>query len=227
MNDMERAKTIFKSISVNKSSRHPTTDDSAHVEAGLFSPAKSKSTPDLEKFALQGPLVTNVVVTHSSAFNSERASGMNKVQQLEFTSKLKAVIVGMCFYYACCFLVRAEKEREVSHLDQYKKRNVGAEHKNILEEAALLYPQYTSLKVTTSRTKKSCTATATTGGICDVVVHMAHLVGLDKHNQAVLLEQSSECEFLSDAAENLWEEILAKAGVVFREYFLSRRKTRH
>lgn len=40
-------------------------------------------------------LITDVVVKHSSAFNSERATGMNKLQQLQFVEALKKIIIGM------------------------------------------------------------------------------------------------------------------------------------
>jgi hypothetical protein len=69
------------------SSSHPTAKDSAHVEASLF----ESTTPTSAENA---PVSTDVVVGHSSAFNSERATGMNKLQQLQFVEMLKEIIVG-------------------------------------------------------------------------------------------------------------------------------------
>ena len=84
----------FTNLSVNKSSHHPTPADSAKVPDSLFgkeSPIPSSPVANRNK-AL--PVISNVVVRHSSAFNSERATGMSKVQQLQFVELLKKMIIG-------------------------------------------------------------------------------------------------------------------------------------
>jgi hypothetical protein len=80
----------FTSLSVNKPSTHPTTKDSAHVESALF----EYSTPTPSNSVDEEHPVSNVVVKHSSAFNSKRATGMNKLQQLQFVEMLKRMIIG-------------------------------------------------------------------------------------------------------------------------------------
>jgi hypothetical protein len=81
----------LSSLSVNKSSKHPNVTDSSHI------PTTDFAEPSDSLFGTQNetPLVTDVVVRHSSAFNSERASGMKKVQQLQFVRLVKQMIVGM------------------------------------------------------------------------------------------------------------------------------------
>jgi hypothetical protein len=47
------------------------------------------------------PLPTVKIVTkHSHGFNSERATGLNKLQQLQFVEQLKGMIVGACSHLA-------------------------------------------------------------------------------------------------------------------------------
>ncbi|KAF2035034.1 hypothetical protein EK21DRAFT_46503, partial [Setomelanomma holmii] len=80
-------------LSVNKASAHPTAKDSARVETALFEPETPASNVDDQRVR-SGPRVTNVVVKHSSAFNSQREAGMNKLEQLQFVQALKATIIG-------------------------------------------------------------------------------------------------------------------------------------
>jgi hypothetical protein len=83
--------TILKnlsSLSVNKSSKHPNVADYSHIPTTDFAEASESPTQN------EAPLVTDVVVRHSSVFNSERASGMNKVQQLQFVEAVKRMIIG-------------------------------------------------------------------------------------------------------------------------------------
>jgi hypothetical protein len=84
----------FTSLSVNKPSHHPTPTDSSRVRDDPF----SKDTPVPESPSVNRnkalPMISDVVVRHSSAFNSERATGMSKVEQLQFVELLKKMIVG-------------------------------------------------------------------------------------------------------------------------------------
>lgn len=44
-----------------------------------------------------------ITTKHSNAFNSERASGMNKLQQLQYIAMLKDIIIGMLLLiFRCC-----------------------------------------------------------------------------------------------------------------------------
>jgi hypothetical protein len=78
----------LSSLSVNKSSKHPNVADSSHIPTTDFAEAPESPAQN------EAPLVTDVVVRHSSAFNSERASGMNKIQQLQFVEVVKRMIIG-------------------------------------------------------------------------------------------------------------------------------------
>jgi hypothetical protein len=78
----------LSSLSVNKSSKHPNVADSSHIPTTDFAEAPESPAQN------EAPLVTDVVVRHSRVFNSERASGMNKVQQLQFVEAVKRMIIG-------------------------------------------------------------------------------------------------------------------------------------
>jgi hypothetical protein len=80
----------LSSLSVNKSSQHPNVTDSSHIPTTDF----AEPSDSLFGVRNEDPLVTDVVVRHSSAFNSERESGMNKVQQLQFIELVKKMIIG-------------------------------------------------------------------------------------------------------------------------------------
>lgn len=80
----------FNNLSVNTTSSHPTPNDSARIHPELF----EEDAPAAQKAAV--PLVTDVVVKHSSVFNSERTSGMGNLQQLQFVEMVKKTIVGEC-----------------------------------------------------------------------------------------------------------------------------------
>jgi hypothetical protein len=85
--------TKFHNLSVNTTSKHPTAEDSAQIDTTLFEEGDVSPSPrSREK---EHKLITNVIVKHSSAFNSERASGMNKLQQLQFIEALKKIILGV------------------------------------------------------------------------------------------------------------------------------------
>jgi hypothetical protein len=83
-------------LSVDTASSRPTVKDSARVEASLFEDVTPTSSNSTDAAA---PVVSDVVVRHSSAFNSERATGMNKLQQLQFVAMMKGMILG-AFYSA-------------------------------------------------------------------------------------------------------------------------------
>jgi hypothetical protein len=63
-------------LSVDIASSRPTVKDSARVEASLFEDATS---------------------TSSNSTGAERATGMNKLQQLQFVAMMKGMILG-AFY---------------------------------------------------------------------------------------------------------------------------------
>ncbi|KAF2832913.1 FAD/NAD(P)-binding domain-containing protein [Ophiobolus disseminans] len=77
----------LNALSVSATSPHPTPTDSARTNTQLF----DEDAPETQTAAQ--PLVSNVVVKHSTAFNSERASGMGKVHQLQFVQMVKGLII--------------------------------------------------------------------------------------------------------------------------------------
>jgi hypothetical protein len=88
---MQNLLSKFSNLSVNTESKHPTVTDSARIDTTLF----DKDTPSSASTQrAEMPLVTDVVFKHSSAFNSERASGMSKLEQLQFVEMMKKNIVG-------------------------------------------------------------------------------------------------------------------------------------
>jgi hypothetical protein len=89
MQKLHGLRSRFISLSVDKSSTHPTARDSAHIKSALFEDVTSTPSNSADE---EQP-VSNVVIKHSSAFNSERATGMNKLQQLQFVDTLKHMIV--------------------------------------------------------------------------------------------------------------------------------------
>jgi hypothetical protein len=88
---MQNLLSKFSNFSVNTESKHPTVADSARIDTTLF----DKDTPSSASAQrAEPPLVTAVVFKHSSAFNSERASGMSKLEQLQFVEMMKKNIIG-------------------------------------------------------------------------------------------------------------------------------------
>jgi hypothetical protein len=79
-------------LSNDTSSAHPSPKDSARVETSLFDKVTPASSNSIDEATL--PFITNVIIKHSSAFNSECATGMNKLQQLQFVDMLKKMIIG-------------------------------------------------------------------------------------------------------------------------------------
>jgi hypothetical protein len=84
-------KAALSALAVTTASSHPTPKDSTRVETTLFdaTPEETNTQPPSPN-----PRVTNVLVKHSSAFNSESATGLNKLQQLQFVALLKTAILG-------------------------------------------------------------------------------------------------------------------------------------
>lgn len=85
-------KSKLANLSVDTSSAHPTPKDSARIETSLFDQVTPTSCKSIDEATL--PLITNVIVKQSGAFNSECATGMNKLQQLQFIDMLKKTIIG-------------------------------------------------------------------------------------------------------------------------------------
>jgi hypothetical protein len=82
----------FNNPSVNTPSKHPTAEDSAEIDTTPFE--ERDTSPSSKAHKLEPPLNTNVIVKHSSAFNSDRASDMSKLQQLQFIETIKIIIIG-------------------------------------------------------------------------------------------------------------------------------------
>jgi hypothetical protein len=76
-------------------------------------------------------------------------------------------------------------------------------------EAPLLFPGFAHFKVVTARKYKNCDAAP--AGFCDSAVHTAILIAGSESEWRVL-ETSEERECLVDAVEELWENVLDKAG---------------
>jgi hypothetical protein len=186
----------LSSLSVNKSSKHPNVADSSHIPTTDF--AETPESP-AQNEAL---LVTDVVVRHSSAFNSERASGMNKVQQLQFVEVVKRMIIGTWThsYPNYIFFVSCN-----SDIDKSRRK----------DEAPFLFPTYTSFKIVTARKEKNSPASPTS--FCSAPVCVATLLGMSEEG-AVIVEKSTGCEFLTDAVEDLWDRVGVRMGAVAGEY---------
>lgn len=82
----------LSNLSVNNISSHPNAADSSRVEPELF---QEDAQPRAHKPYI--PVVTDVVVKHSGVFNSQRAGGMNSLEQLQFVQILRNVIVGKSY----------------------------------------------------------------------------------------------------------------------------------
>lgn len=97
---MQRLLSKLPSLSVNATSKHPTATDSVHINTTLFEETPSPSD-HAERFSSNSnsssdaPLLTDVLIKHSSAFNSQRESGMSKLEQLQFVEMLKGMILGI------------------------------------------------------------------------------------------------------------------------------------
>ncbi|KAH3958947.1 hypothetical protein HBI24_007700 [Parastagonospora nodorum] len=173
----------LNTFSVNKTSNQPTVSDPAHMDTELFKEVDS-SGPTLA-FT---PFTTNVTVKHSSAFNSERDSGMSKFQQIQFVEALKKMIIGS-FLLSVVLCVCANE--------------------GILDEAALTYPGSKDLIVSISRKNKAGHM------FCSAAVHTATLLARQIGSQTwIVLGRGDECEYFPDAVESLWEMVLVAAGKV-------------
>lgn len=85
-----------KNLSSTRPFAHPTTGDSLHIDPSLF--RETRPTANGLSQSSKCPIVTGIVIKHSGAFNSERAAGMSKLQQLQFVEVLKEMIIGMSIY---------------------------------------------------------------------------------------------------------------------------------
>jgi hypothetical protein len=86
-------------LNVNTTSITPSTSNTSTQETHERDNAVPKYPiwrPTMRLFPeTQVPLPTVKIATrHSNSFNSERATGMNRLQQLQFVEKLKNCIVG-------------------------------------------------------------------------------------------------------------------------------------
>ncbi|KAH7086003.1 hypothetical protein BKA63DRAFT_549007 [Paraphoma chrysanthemicola] len=167
---LSKFSSLLSTLSVNTSSAHPTPQDSADVDTTLFGEKTPTSTSD-QQMPLFVPQVTNVVVQHSSAFNSERATGMNKVKQMQFVEMLKKDLMGS--------------------YSGLSRRGSG----------------YQVFKVATARARKS--SPAALNSFCKTITHTAVLLGMEVNERGwTVLEKSDECEYLSDAVEDLWGRVM-------------------
>lgn len=91
----------LSTLSVNNTSPHPTATDSSRGHPELF------EADEPQEQVPYAPFVTDVIVKHSSVFNSRRAGGMSSLEQLQFVQMLKDVIVGT-FKYLCISEDRSE-----------------------------------------------------------------------------------------------------------------------
>jgi hypothetical protein len=91
--------TKFNNLSVNTTSKHPTAEDSAQIDTTLFEEDASPSSQARNK---EPKLIIDVIIKHISAFSSERASGMNKLQQLQFIEAPKKIIVDKSIFIVAC-----------------------------------------------------------------------------------------------------------------------------
>jgi hypothetical protein len=173
----------LNTFSVNKTSKHPTASESALMDTELFKEVDS-SGPTLA-FT---PFTTNVTVKHSSAFNSERDSGMSKFQQIQFVEALKKMIIGTCLLpVVVCVCANG----------------------GILDEAALTYPASKDFIVSISRKNKAAHM------FCSAAVHTAALLARHIGSETwIVLGRGDECEYFPDAVESLWEKVLVAAGKV-------------
>jgi hypothetical protein len=96
---MQRLLSKLPSLSVNTTSHHPTATDSVRIEVEETSSTTRtendrSATSSASSSSVESPFVTEVIIKHSSAFNSERESGMTKLEQLQFVEMLKGMILG-------------------------------------------------------------------------------------------------------------------------------------
>jgi hypothetical protein len=82
----------LNTLSVNTTSKHPTLEDSINISTTDFD--EVSTSPIRHAARNEQPLISNITVKHGSAFNSERDSGMSKLQQLHFVEALKRMIIG-------------------------------------------------------------------------------------------------------------------------------------
>lgn len=101
-----------KALSVTRPSTYPTTTDSSHIDPSLFHDNNSTPSNTSTQRSSQ-PLVTNVIVKHSSAFNSSRSAGMNKLQELQFIEAMKGMIIGTFSILNFSFLLLELSDRKL------------------------------------------------------------------------------------------------------------------
>jgi hypothetical protein len=83
------------------------------------------------------------------------------------------------------------------------------------DEAPIIFPAFPSFKIVTARKEKNWPASPT--GFCSAPVCVATLLGMSEEG-AVIVEKSTECEFLADAVEDLWDRVGVRMGAVAGEY---------
>jgi hypothetical protein len=79
------------------------------------------------------------------------------------------------------------------------------------DEAPIAYPAFTHFKIVTSRRDKA--SPASPREFCSTTVCVAALLGISQDG-GVVVEKSTECEYLADAVEDLWEKIGVRMGVL-------------
>jgi hypothetical protein len=89
---MQHILSKLSNLSGNTIFKDPTDSDSGRVETTLFDEDISSSSSGSVPGTCSPPATD--VVKYSSAFNSERASGMSKLEQLQFVKLLKKAILG-------------------------------------------------------------------------------------------------------------------------------------
>lgn len=98
---------IIKSTSAPSSSSTTSTSASNNASKEPAPPPKyTIKKPSIRLFPeTQAPLPTvNVVTKHSHAFNSSKAAGLDKLEQLQFAEVVKGWIIGTC---ACSIVYRS------------------------------------------------------------------------------------------------------------------------
>lgn len=91
------------------------------MDTGLF---KEVDGPD--PTLTLNPIVTNLTIKHTSAFNCERDSGMSKFQQIQFVEALKKMIIGnLLLHCDGCVLMRKYRR---SGADVSRFQRLGRQH---------------------------------------------------------------------------------------------------
>jgi hypothetical protein len=74
------------------------------------------------------------------------------------------------------------------------------------DEASTAYPELSAFHIVTARKNPASPAK-----LCEVTVHAIFLVAASSDGSMVVA-RSSACEYLADAVEDLWEQVLLKIG---------------